>query len=265
MCAAPFDRRALFRPAGIAGILGTLAVLVPGFACGPASHGADPRPAAPAEEKAGAATTLDLGNGVALKLVLVPAGRFAMGVPEDAPDRDKQDLPVREVVFEKAFRMGATEVTQAQYEAVMGENPSRSVREPQCPVDSVTPRQADEFCRKLTEKTGRTVRMPTEAEWEYAARAGGDGLGGARTTDVAWCQSNSEAKPHPVGTKAPNAWGLHDMLGNANEWARGEKWIGYRGGCWRTPERKCLPTHREGHGNLHNDPYGGFRVVVESR
>lgn len=148
-------------------------------------------------------------------------------------------------------------------ELLLGANPSKSSREAQCPVDTVTPKQVGEFCKKLSDKTGKTARMPTETEWEYAARAGSDGLGDSKLTDVAWFQSNSEMKPHPVGTKAPNAWGLYDMLGNANEWAKGEKWIGYRGGCWRTPERKSKPTRREGHGNLHSDPFGGFRVVLK--
>lgn len=208
---------------------------------------------------------LELGGGVTMKFVKMPAGKFTMGVPQDASDRDKQDLAEREVTIGAAFWMGTTEVTQAQYEAILGDNPSRSSREPQCPVDTVTPKQVDEFCKKLSEKTDKSARMPTEIEWEYAARAGGDGLGGSKLTDVAWFQSNSEGKPHPVATKAPNAWGLYDMLGNANEWTRGEKWIGYRGGCWRTPERKSKPTHREGHGNLHSDPYGGFRVVLSAR
>lgn len=209
--------------------------------------------------------TLELGGGVTMKFVKIPAGKFTMGVPQDAPDRDKQDLAEREVEITEAFWMGATEVTQVQYEAIMGANPSRSSREPQCPVETVTPKQVDEFCKKLSDKTGKTARMPTETEWEYAARAGGDGLGGSTLKDVAWFQSNSEGKPHPVATKAPNAWGLYDMLGNANEWTRSEKWIGYRGACWRTPERKSKPTHREGHGNLHSDPYGGFRVVLNTK
>lgn len=209
--------------------------------------------------------TLDLGGGVTMKFVKIPMGKFKYGVPEEAPDRDKQDLAEREVMIAEAFWIGTTEVTQAQYETIMGDNPSKSSREPLCPVETVTPKQVDEFCKRLSDKTGNPSRMPTEIEWEYAARAGSDGLGGSKLTDVAWFQSNSEMKPHPVGTKAPNAWGLYDMLGNANEWTRSEKWIGYRGGCWRTPERKSKPTHREGHGNLHSDPYGGFRVVLNER
>lgn len=208
---------------------------------------------------------LELSKDLSLKLVKIPAGKFMMGVPKDAPNRDKQDLDEREVTIETDYWMGVTEVTQAQYEAVMGENPSRSGKEALHPVDGVSFNQALAFCKKLSEKTGKTVRMPTEAEWEYAARAGGDGVGKAKLTDAAWCKENSEAKPHPVGTRTANAWGLHDMLGNAMEWVQGEKWVGYRGGAWKTPGAKCLPTHREGHGPLHNDPYGGVRVVVETK
>lgn len=207
---------------------------------------------------------LELGNNLSLKVVKIPAGKFKMGVPRDAPNRDKQDLDEREMAFGKAFWMGVTEVTQSQYEAVMGENPSRSGKEAHHPVDGVSFNQAVAFCRKVSKNTGKTIRLPTEAEWEFAARAGGDVVGKAKLTDVAWCKENSEAKPHPVGTKTANAWGLHDMLGNAMEWVQGEKWVGYRGGAWKTPGAKCLPTHREGHGPLHNDPYGGFRVIVEN-
>lgn len=208
---------------------------------------------------------LQCSKDVSLKLVKIPAGKFKMGVPKDAPNRDKQDLDEREVNIDKDYWMGMTEVTQAQYEAVMRENPSKSSKEALHPVDCVSFNQAVAFCKKLSEKTGKTVRLPTEAEWEYAARAGSDGVGKAKVIDVVWCKENAEAKPHPVGTRTANAWGLHDMLGNANEWVQGEKWVGYRGGCWRTPAAKCLPTHREGHGHLHNDPYGGFRVIVEAK
>lgn len=149
--------------------------------------------------------TLDLGGGVTMKFVKIPAGKFMMGVPEDAPDRDKQDLAEREGAISEAFWIGMTEVTQAQYETIMGDNPSKSIRKPLCPVETVTPKQVDEFCKRLSEKTGKSARMPTEVDWEYAARAGSDGLGDSKLTDVAWCQSNSEAKPHSVGSKAPNA------------------------------------------------------------
>ncbi len=227
--------------------------------CGAVTLG-EKKPAKAPEE-----LVLDLGGGVSMKLVKIPAGKFKMGVPKDAPNRDKQDLDEREVTFDKDFWMGVTEVTQAQYEAMMGENPSKSSKEALHPVDCVSFNQAVAFCKKVSEKTGKTVRLPTEAEWEYAARAGGDGVGKAKITDVAWCMENSEKQPHPVGSKAANAWGLHEMLGNAMEWVQGEKWVGYRGGAWKTPGAKCLPTHREGHGVLHNDPYGGFRVIVEAK
>ena len=234
--------------------------------CGFASLGAEPNSKpTPSATPTSQELTLDLGDGVTMKFAKIPAGKFMMGVPKDAPDREKQDEDEHEVTIVKDFWMGATEVTQAQYQSLMGDNPSKSGSDPQFPVDAVTPKQVEEFCKKLSEKTGKSVRLPTEAEWEYAARAGSDGLGGAKITDAAWCRSNGDMKPHPVGTKAPNAWGLYDMLGNANEWAQGEKWIGYRGGCWRTLDSKCKPTHREGHGRLHSDPYGGFRVVVEAK
>jgi hypothetical protein len=124
-------------------------------------------------------------------------------LPFNAPNRDKQDLDEREVTIAKDFWMGVTEVTQAQYEAVMGENPSRSGKVSVHPVDGVSFNQAVAFCKKVSEKTGKTVRMPTEAEWEYAARAGGDGVGKAKITDVAWCMENSEKKRIRSGPGLP--------------------------------------------------------------
>jgi formylglycine-generating enzyme required for sulfatase activity len=234
-------------------------------ACVPAARGAHP-PTRQAEE-----LTLDLGNSVAMKLVKIPAGKFTMGVPAGAAYRLKTDEDEHEVTIAKEFWMGATEVSQAQYETIMGDNPTTinkqpqytQVVDPQCPVVRVSLNQAKEFCKKLSAQSGKTVRLPTEQEWEYAARAGGDGLGGAKVPDVAWFKDNSENKQHPVGTKAPNAWGLYDMLGNVGEWATSAKGAWIRGGSLADKEESCRPTRREPHGGLHNDPRSGFRVVVD--
>jgi hypothetical protein len=114
--------------------------------------------------------TLELGGDVTLNLVQIPAGDFLMGSPASEPGRDANE--VQHVVrITRPFYLGAHEVTQEQYELVMGSNPS-AFREAKNPVEQVSWHEAQEFCRKLSEKTGRTVRLPTEAEWEYASRAG---------------------------------------------------------------------------------------------
>ena len=217
--------------------------------------------------------TLDLGNGVTLVLARIPEGKFKMGVPADAPGRVKSDADEREVTIENAFWIGVTEVTQAQYEAVMGDNPTTvnkqpqytQVVDPQCPVVRVSFNNANDFCRKASAMTGKFVRLATEEEWEYAARAGGDGLNGAKVADVAWYKENSEAKQHPVATKPANAYGLYDMLGNVGEWVTSSKGVWIRGGNLTSKEDECRPTRREPHGGLHNDPRSGFRVVVDSK
>jgi formylglycine-generating enzyme required for sulfatase activity len=166
--------------------------------------------------------TLDLGNGVAMKLVLIRAGKFVMGSPGSEEGRKADEGPQHEVSISKPFYMGLTEVTQAQYEAVMGTNPSE-FKGPTNPVENVTWDNAAEFCRKLSEKTRKTVRLPTEAEWEYACRAGSKtrfsfGESESALGNYVWYGANSGGKTHPVGQKKPNTWGLYDMNGNVAEW-----------------------------------------------
>jgi len=180
--------------------------------------------------------TLALADKVTLKLVLIPAGKFMMGSPVNEPGRDFDEGPRRMVTVTRPFYMGVYEVTQEQYECVMGKNPSHfngAVN----PVEMVSWNDAMEFCRKLSAKSGRTVRLPTEAEWEYACRAGtktrfgfrGDetdlhkygnycdrsNTGGFAHQDKA--HSDGYDKTAPVGRFKPNAFGLYDMHGNLAE------------------------------------------------
>jgi formylglycine-generating enzyme required for sulfatase activity len=169
-------------------------------------------------------------DGVGIKLVRIPGGSFVMGSEKGFDD----EVPVHRVTISKPFYLGQTEVTQAQYEAVMEENPSQSQAD-DLPVDTVSWQKATEFCKKLSEREGKRYRLPTEAEWEYACRAGGDGdfgrgEGGVEVTessigDYAWFRLNSEATS-PVGRKKPNAWGLYDMHGNVFEWVQ-DNWLAY--------------------------------------
>jgi formylglycine-generating enzyme required for sulfatase activity len=157
--------------------------------------------------------TLDLGGGVTMKLVLIRPGKFIMvgaGTHQ------------HEVTLSKPFYMGVTEVTQAQYEAVMGTNPS-NFKGAANPVDGISWNDATDFCKKISEKTRQAVCLPTEAEWEYACRAGTEsafsfGDDPSALGDYAWWGGNSDGTTHPVGQKKPNAWGLYDMHGNVWEW-----------------------------------------------
>ncbi|HUT12255.1 MAG TPA: SUMF1/EgtB/PvdO family nonheme iron enzyme [Thermoguttaceae bacterium] len=167
--------------------------------------------------------TLDLGDGVTMEMVYIKPGTFVMGGESTTDGRfECVEVPKHEVTLTRGFYLGKYEVTQAQYEAIMGSNPSRSTKAPDCPVDNVGEPDALEFCAKLAEKTGHEVRLPTEAEWEYASRAGKDtkwffGNDPSQLGDYAWFKDNADAKSHPVGQKKPNPWGLYDIYGNVCE------------------------------------------------
>ncbi len=180
---------------------------------------------------------LDLGGGITLELVPIPSGKFMMGsTPVEKGGEEKVstggaqytfgkeawDVPQHDVTISKSYYMGKFLVTQEQYEKVMGKNPS-SFNGPKNPVDSVSWDDAVAFCRQISTQSGRTVRLPTEAEWEYACRAGTTtayyfGNDSSKLGDYAWTGQNSEETTHPVGEKKPNAWGLFDMHGQLWEW-----------------------------------------------
>jgi formylglycine-generating enzyme required for sulfatase activity len=152
------------------------------------------------------------------EMVVIPAGSFVMGSNEYADER-----PIHQVNL-PGFLIGKTEVTQGQWKALMGSNPSRfSQCGGDCPVESVTWIGAQEFARRLSLKTGKTYRLPSEAEWEYAARAGSNtkwsfGDSESQLDSFGWYITNSESKTHTVAQKIPNAFGLFDMHGNVWEW-----------------------------------------------
>mmetsp|Transcript_24762 Transcript_24762/g.36320 ORF Transcript_24762/g.36320 Transcript_24762/m.36320 type:complete len:817 (-) Transcript_24762:541-2991(-) len=171
--------------------------------------------------------TLDLGGGVTLELVYIQPGKFVMGGECTEDGRFAcVEVPKHPVAITRGYYLGKYPVTQAQYEQVMGDrkkNPSKSTRAPDCPVDNIGEADALNFCRAFSERAGGDVRLPTEAEWEYACRSGcgdahwffGDDQG--LLGEYAWFGDNAGGGSHPVGRKAANAWGLHDMYGNVWE------------------------------------------------
>jgi formylglycine-generating enzyme required for sulfatase activity len=176
----------------------------------PATKAADPvsAPDSPAE------LAMEIGGGAKMEFVLIRAGSFMMG-----SEKSGDEKPVHKVTFDKPFYMGKYKVTQAQWEAVMGSNPS-AYKGARNPVENVSWEECQKFMAKLNEKVpGRQFSLPSEAQWEYACRAGstGDycyGDGDGRLNEFAWYSGHAGEKPHPVGEKKPNAWGLYDMHGN---------------------------------------------------
>jgi formylglycine-generating enzyme required for sulfatase activity len=155
-------------------------------------------------------------DATGIEFVKIAPGEFTMGCStgDDACDADEK--PAHRVQITKAFEIGKYEVTQAQWQAVMGSNPS-TIKGDDRPVETVSKNDAHDFLTRLNARNdGYRYRLPTEAEWEYAARAGGKPT--AVLDEVAWYAGNSGDETHPVGRKKPNAWGLYDMLGNVREW-----------------------------------------------
>ena len=241
--------------------------------------------------------TEELTNSIGMKLVLIPKGTFMMGSPESEEDRDTDELQ-HEVTLSKDFYLGVTEVTQAQYEKVMGKNPSyfQGVEvqggSSQHPVEMVSWEDAVEFCKKLSglpeeKAAGRVYRLPTEAEWEYAFRAGSKtaysfGESSKSLGDYAWFDGNSNGQTHPVGKKKANAWGLYDMHGNVWEWC--SDWYGDytkgavsdptgaregalrvdRGGSWNDGAAVCRSADRGRKYPSSRSLDNGFRVALSS-
>ena len=166
---------------------------------------------------------LDLGGGVTMEFVYIKPGTYVMGGESEKDGKFAcVEVPKHEVTLTKGFYLGKYEVTQAQYQLITGGNPSKAAKDPNCPADTISEADAVSFCAKLSEKTGRSVRLPTEAEWEYACRAGSKtawcfGDDPAQLGDYAWFQENDGGKSHPVGQKKPNPWGLYDIYGNVCE------------------------------------------------
>ena len=168
----------------------------------------------------------------------------------------------------RSFNIGKYEVTQAQWQAVMGNNPS-NFKGDNLPVEMVSWNDVQEFIRKLNALTGRNYRLPTEAEWEYAARGGDSSRGyeysgSNNINDVAWYRDNSDRRTHPVGTKAPNELGIYDMSGNVWEWCQdaegSRRW--YRGGSWPRTAGFCRVADRFWNGPGVRDYDIGFRLVL---
>ena len=171
-----------------------------------------------------------------MEFVRIPAGEFRMG--STSPEADDDEQPVTQVRISRGFWLGKHEVTQAEWQGVMGTNPSSFSGCGQCPVEQVSWTDAQDFIRSLNGSGGgNRYRLPTEAEWEYAARAGTTGDRYGNLDAIAWCwnaRGSRGGRAHPVGQRAANAFGLHDMLGNVWEWV--QDWYGgYPGGTVTDP------------------------------
>jgi formylglycine-generating enzyme required for sulfatase activity len=228
---------------------------------------------------------ITLPGGETLELVLLPGGSFPMGSEDGDPD----EAPVREV-FLPPFLLGRTEVTQAQWRAVAGDSPAHFGGCGSCPVENVSWEDAAAFLERLSRLAGRPFRLPTEAEWEFAAGAGGLHRRWAGTdaapdlAGYAWIRPGAGGRTHPAGEKLPNAVGLLDMTGNVWEWCA--DWYGrdayavlpalapdgptegtlrtVRGGAWPNQPDTARITTRLGYDPGTRLPLIGLRVALDA-
>lgn len=242
------------------------------------------------EQPAGAEYINDLG----MQFRLIPAGTFVMGSPDNEPGRD-EDETQHTVTISRPFFMQTTEVTQGQWEAVMGSNESHfSACGSNCPVERVSWEEVQDFISRLNRLTGRQYRLPTEAEFEYSARAGTtDALANGKLTEI-WCKEdekmneiswycgNAQEKTHAVSQKKANPWGLHDMHGNLWEWCQ-DSWDGgdysnkavtdplgkketdgrvIRGGSWKDYAWHIRSANRDWCVYHYRNEFIGFRLVL---
>jgi len=243
--------------------------------------------AALATANAGAPRTLQLGHGVRLELVWIPAGDFQMGSPFEEDGRFIAEGRRHRVTLTRGWWMGKYPVTQEQWERVMGANPSH-VKAPHLPVDQVNWGDSQTFVRALGRILGPdhlTVALPTEAQWEYACRAGRQtrfwsGESEADLAAAAWYARNSGDQPHEVGLKSANPWGLCDVHGNVWQWC--QDWLGpyapaavtdpsgpdtgtervLRGGSWSSEADVCRAAYRFSYPPSYRLMTVGLRVVA---
>ena len=243
------------------------------------------QPARQAQQKPAASTSkpkLTLNNLMS-NMVYVEGGTFTMGATPEQQNPDLDEKPAHSVTL-SSYYICKYEVTQALWKAVMGSNPSKRKGD-NLPVEQVSWDDCQAFLRKLKAMTGKNFRLPTEAEWEYAARGGnrsrGYQYGGSNNfSDVAWHGNNSGYQTHAVGTKSPNELGIYDMSGNVNEWC--QDWYGSyssyaqtnptgpgngslrvsRGSSWCNPTNSCRVSSRCGMRPDYCDDSRGFRLAL---
>jgi formylglycine-generating enzyme required for sulfatase activity len=242
----------------------------------PTSPNPAPRKSKTPPPKSGGASATPRRAAPEIEMVYVPGGSFLMGSPENETGRDSDEGQHRVTV--QSFYIGKYEVTQSQWRAVMGSNPSY-FKGDNLPVENVSWNDAKDFCRRLSQMTGKEYRLPTEAEWEYACRAKTTGAYAGDLDAMAWYSKNSDSKTHSVGQKQPNAFGLYDMHGNVWEWC--EDWYGSypggevvdpmgprsgslrvdRGGGWGDGAVVCRSANRGNVAPGSRDGYLGFRLL----
>ena len=228
--------------------------------------------------------SISVKDGISIEMVKVEAGTFMMGATSEMKDPDSDEKPVHQVTLTNDYYIGKYEVTQALWQAVMGNNPSHFKGE-NLPVETVSWNDCQEFISKLNTMTGQNFRLPTEAEWEYAARGGKKSRryrysGSRKISDVAWYNDNDGVETREVGTKKSNELGIYDMTGNVSEWCQdryalyssssqtnpiGDNSGGskvFRGGGWFNRAKHCSSSFRYNNSQDYHFDNLGLRLAL---
>ena len=246
------------------GLPATIGALLLCFACAKKVSGSATASSAHLSRRDSSANMAKVLDEIASRMVKIEGGSYTMGcTPEQEEECMENELETKKVTV-GSFSLSKYEVTQAEWAAIMGYNPSAHKDCADCPVENLSLKDIKEFIVKLNAVSGKNYRLPTQEEWEYAARGGNQSkaykyAGSNNLNDVAWFDETSDKQTHPIGQKKPNELGLYDMSGNVYEWCSDEF---VRGGSFQSTGKYCRVPAKSGISTAYRYEDNGIRLAI---